>query len=469
MGDEISISLQETNAIRLQLGLKPIEPEHKPENGQQHIEHKQPNKTKDEEFKFMDNARASVLRKRLSSLRDSTTKSLHQREDNNDEDWLAKIGTHKRHKPVKIIHEEEDEEEIPSLKISHKINEIDLKKGAIFTLKEQSINDEDGNTAILENAEFVQAQRDRQNLRLKEFSRKSKFKSLQVSSFDLEKEEQSGDNNDESLLTVGTENKADADKPSAQGKIKLEFNEPDDKDTEQSTDFQPVKIKKRSKRDVKSRIKLPSKVQAVELVDEDEGIGEDQEEQIAFSSRPLLKSKVQTPQEIAQQIHREKMEKQDRILNISRTNESTDLIIDENVQFLESLKVNLVENEFQQQQAEQKQDKSDQEQTTLSNAPTIAESQPPDFSTGLASTLHFLQKKDLLPSSNDITEDNNSEINLIYRDEKGIPLTTKEAYKKLSQKFHGTKSNKKKKEKFESKLRARHNGNVNANEKELQP
>ncbi|CAI4065226.1 hypothetical protein SUVZ_08G3300 [Saccharomyces uvarum] len=47
------------------------------------------------------------------------------------------------------------------------------------------------------------------------------------------------------------------------------------------------------------------------------------------------------------------------------------------------------------------------------------------------------------------------DVQLVYRDEKGNQLTTKEAYKKLSQKFHGTKSNKKKKAKMQSRIEAR--------------
>ena len=49
------------------------------------------------------------------------------------------------------------------------------------------------------------------------------------------------------------------------------------------------------------------------------------------------------------------------------------------------------------------------------------------------------------------------DIKLVYRDEKGNRLTTKEAYKKLSQKFHGTKSNKKKRAKMKSRIEARKN------------
>ncbi|CCF57803.1 hypothetical protein KAFR_0D01570 [Kazachstania africana CBS 2517] len=55
----------------------------------------------------------------------------------------------------------------------------------------------------------------------------------------------------------------------------------------------------------------------------------------------------------------------------------------------------------------------------------------------------------------ELLEDYNPKINLVYKDNRGNELTTKEAYKKLSQKFHGTRSNKKKLAKFQAKVQAR--------------
>ncbi|CAR28811.1 ZYRO0F12496p [Zygosaccharomyces rouxii] len=466
MADEINLSLEETNAIRRQLGLKPIEPGPKSEQKRQRIERRpEPKETKTDNggFQFMDNDKVSGLRKRLASLRNSPSSS-HVQED--DKDWLSKIGTQKRHKPIKVIHEDEPEEELPSLRISHGIDEIDSKNGVVLTLKEQSLNDEDGGDDILENTVLTQSQRDRENIRLKKLNKHRKFKPLQVSSFDLDKDERSKDN-DETVVTVGGENKVTESKPAAEGKIKVEFDEQDDEDdNDHPTDFQPVKIKKRSKRDVKSRVKLPSKIQPVALIDEDEDT-EEAQEQISVASRPLLKNRIQTPQEIAQQIQREKLERQDRSANLAQVNKNSDLVIDENVQFLESLRVNIVENENKEQEQKEQEGPKPVE-VAESSVPATTESQALDFSTGLASTLHFLQKKELLPSSNDVNQDPNAEINLVYRDEMGTPLTTKEAYKRLSQRFHGTKSNKRKREKFESKLRARHNGNTNNSERELE-
>ncbi|GCF00772.1 hypothetical protein ZYGM_000671 [Zygosaccharomyces mellis] len=458
MVDEVSLSLEETNAIRRQLGLKTIEPEHK----QQRIEQKHnPEETKieDEGFQFMNDDKARALRKRLSSIRSMT--SVSRRQDDN-EDWLSKIGTQKRPKPVKVVHEDEPEDELPLMKIAHGINEIGSKNGVILTLKERSINDEAEDNDTLENTEVAQSQRESENMRLKKLSRHRKFNPLQVSSFDLDKDEQSG-NNGGPLVTVGGENKVDEVKASSQGNIKVATGELDDEEDEQSTDFQPVRIKKRNRRDVKSRVKLPSKIQSVALVDEDEGV-EEAQGQLPIAPRPLLKNKIQTPQEIAQQIQREKIEKKERSANLAQMNKNAGFIIDENVQFLESLKANMVENEIQEERQEQEDPEQQKSSRFSISAPT--ESQALDFSTGLASTLQLLQKKELLPSSNNVSQGDHSEINLVYRDENGIPLTTKEAYKKLSQKFHGTKSNKRKREKFESKLRARHNGNTNNSERE---
>lgn len=474
MADEVNLSLEETNVIRRQLGLKPIEPEFKSEQKKPHVQQrkKEPRGAKiDDGLQFMDGDKVASLRKRLASLKNNSTVNGSEQDD---EDWLNKIGTKKRHKPIKVIHEDEPEDESQSLKVSHGINELDSKNGVVLTLKEQSIDDENDSNDILENSELAQSQRDLQNVRLRKLNKHRKFKPLQLSSFELEHDEQSAGKND-SVVVVGGENKIEEEQDptpndTTHGKTKVEFNEDNgSEDDESPTDFQPIKIKKRSKRDVKSRVKLPSEIQPVQLVDEDEGF-EEMQEPIAVASRPLLKHKMQTPQEIAQQIQREKLERQERSLNLSQLNKNSNLVIDENVQFLESLKANIVrpdKGEEQEQTREQGALSREQEGKVEQSFSILERTETPDFSTGLASTLHFLREKDLL-SSNDVSQGYNPEINLVYKDERGIPLTTKEAYKKLSQKFHGTKSSKRTREKFESKLQARRSQESNTTEREFE-
>ncbi|AMD20230.1 HDL514Wp [Eremothecium sinecaudum] len=69
----------------------------------------------------------------------------------------------------------------------------------------------------------------------------------------------------------------------------------------------------------------------------------------------------------------------------------------------------------------------------------------------IAKTAMSIQKKRL--------ENYNPEVELKYQDEKGNQLTTKEAYKKISQAWHGTKSNKKKRESRQRKIEERNRQN----------
>lgn len=479
MAVEISLSLEETNAIRKQLGLKPIEPEkrdHKFQETNSTIERK-------DEPLFMDIDKVALLRKRLARLSRSTKDpdDLPLSNEARDDDWLSRIGKRTR-KPVTVVHEENPQEDLPFLQLSHNLKELDAGKDVVLTLKESSINDEHDD--VLEDAKLAQRKQVGEKLRLKQLNkdRRSKKVDLKVSSLDFEKEQEERNDNTGSVLLIGSQsnlskvNEDTAHSPASlpairRDRVRVQFD--DEASDGYDGDFQPVKIKKRKKRDIKNRVKVPSEIRPVQLVDEDVEVEE--ELNLAPVSGTLLKNNTHTPDEIASQIRKEKLERQNRSSNLAHLQKNTKLIIDENVEFLESLKVNTIEEDRRVHDHPQPARVSDNPSQKHEKNFEQPQEESLDFSNGLASTLQFLKERDILPSRppsdkhaslDDVRHSGyNPDVNLVYRDEKGNELTTKEAYKKLSQRFHGTKSNEKKRAKFEARVQAR--ARLQDNEMEL--
>ncbi|AQZ17829.1 SNU66 (YOR308C) [Zygosaccharomyces parabailii] len=467
MPAEVCMSLEETNAIRKQLGLKLIEFE---ETGSK-VENVQgtSDKKNDNAF-FMDKEKIGQLRKRLArfnrNIIDQEIQPLAK--DGPDDDWLNRVGK-KRQRQVTVVHEEEPEENLPLLHLSHSVHELTAGKDVILTLKESSLNGDD--EAVLEDAHLTESKRDSKNLRLKKLNkeRKNNKINLEVSSLDIEQDEDSDDDSSKSVLIIGgktnsvkTGQKSETPVAEArQDQIKVQFE--DGACESYEGDFQPVKIKKRKIRDVKSRTKSPSDIRPVQLVDEDLGMEENL--LITKMSRPLLTNNTHDPGAIISQIRRENFEKQERTTNIAHLNKNTNLVINENMGFLDSLRVNTVTMEMPRDVSQKPDNAADGHIGQPARSTPQSEVESPDFSKGLASTLQFLREREVptpagaedeQTSGNDKRyQEYNPEINLIYRDEKGNQLTTKEAYKKLSQKFHGTKSNKKKRDKFDARVQAR--------------
>lgn len=577
MADAVSLSLEETNEIRKKLGLKPIRTEVQKsdksankEAGSTHeinISSSSKNSTSDghavsslENHQLIDGDKINFLRKKLAQLNGRIhgaprLNDVHNNGESENGDWLNKVGEKKYSKPANSVQMNyEDEEDLPLLKLSHKMTDIAPGKDVILTLKESAINDDEVDNDVLENEKLSHEKEDAKKLQLRQMNkdRRRKRMKLQISSVDIEAEEVQDDG---SVLLIGAErNVSDegvGEEPAEEhkGKVKVVFNNNNqiNSDSSETGDFKPIKIKKRKKRDTTSasknkRVKLPSEMERVNLVDEDYSL-EDVENEFEIPKNTLkrstLKSVLKTPEQIASEIRKEKYEKQQRAMDIAHLkNLSKGLVVDEGFTFLESLKSNLVDRETDKLNKEAEKEISERHdlaaamQTDLhpghfkneadNPLSTIAQREP-DFYDGLASTLRFLQDKNVLPSKESAStpsyndgneraesialsksvevrkireriaaevsknavkyskdelerikqyeEDEimkkmnkiqsqelqgyNPQVQLVYKDEKGNQLTTKEAYKKLSQKFHGTKSNKKKLAKFQSKVELR--------------
>ncbi|QLL34740.1 hypothetical protein HG536_0H01150 [Torulaspora globosa] len=533
MPDEISLSLEETNKIRASLGLKAIAPANDQDNGSYEgidkILPKRASSTveRSEGPRFIENDKIHMLRRKLAALKDASglSRSAGNDESSSQGDWLSRIGS----KPVKISFDEDGDEEgdeLPLVRVSHKVEDIADPKGVILTLKENSVLADGDDTLEAEN--LVQEREEAKRIHMSQMNknRRRMRRKIQVSSAEIELQEEA--ENEDNILAIGVaknyNSTSDEPEPKHSGKLKVSFSGTDS-DASDGGDFKPVQIKKRKKNGTGARTKaksitLPPRIQPVELKNHDLDF-EDLEQDlfVPFNSvkRSKLLSEVATPEELAAQIAKEKREREQKIAQVAEA--SDNLIIDEGTRFLESLRTAILEKPAHPDSADVQEDVGLQE-----SAPTTVETskkwrddrEAPDFYEGLASTLNFIRERNVLPKLQSLTSDsskpaipnyqkearkirerNNSqmrqdktqytakeleeienyqdeqiarriselqaktlqdydpEVKLQYKDESGNQLTTKEAYKKLSQKFHGTRSNQRKQAKAQSRIEAR--------------
>ncbi|KAK5780195.1 U4/U6-U5 snRNP complex subunit SNU66 PWA37_001418 [Arxiozyma heterogenica] len=564
MSEEISLSIEETNKLRIQLGLKPIPYDPPTKNGKNierqsqsnidkeisYVENKDSSHNKD--ISFITEDKVFLLRSKLSKINQringNKTKHdlLNKSSKESEKDWLNQVGKrHLNQNKVKLQHysEEEDDgyekeknndtnkvfdnrnDELPIMKVSHDINALPKEGNTILTLKDTDIiNDSySSNEDILENEDLIIQEETEKNLKLKTMNkdRRRHKMSLKLSSVDIHNLEYDMDSKfiKDSIIVGGIiqsdENKelTASQKQQQQkliqngdGKIRVIF-ESDNEGDEEITDFKRVKIKKRKKKGVeqslikkRKKIELPPTMNLVHLNDEsDEKEDDDDELNNLRTIIPQRKSKVadnMNEHEIVMKIKREQLERQERLKSVNRLGNihKQSLTIDESSAFFDLLNTNivstnpLIENQTTNSQTLEKTSNNDKNiihqsptKDDVRDIPTNNDTDSKvkvDFYNGIAATLHFLKDQDVLPkrkvetstTSNNILSSTNQfndniqagdnrdlshynpEIKLEYKDAYGNLLTTKEAYKKLSQKFHGTKSNKKKQMKFNQKI-----------------
>ena len=551
MVEEIALSLDETNKLRVQLGLKPIVAE-KATPQQQQVE-KPESKTIPAETvssSFIDSSKISSFRQRLQKLSQRNINSTGD-EAEDDEGWLKKVGSQKEVTPrlhVNMTYDDDDNDDddgddMPQLRMAHNISDLATGKDIILTLKDNNgrDNDKSDEEDVLQDENLTHFKETDKNIRLKTMNknRRQKKMKLNVGSNDLVgSDEDGGVIKENSMLTINstiklgnvqneTENKTDS-----RGKIRVNFSDTSADDDLDIGDFKQTKIKRRKRRDGNNNITkaktlaLPIKIDNVELIDEDAGI--DQDEAAEINIRRNQRSHSPNSDEtfdLASKIRQEALENKKREMDIAKLHNTTHmsgLIVDETSSFLSNLDSQLLDkhNEYSAVDDDIFPSNNDQvvapstEETHASKDPehvtpetTISTADEPrgsDFSGGLASTLNFLRERNVLPTKSEIparstdssreellklkrkielreikegslkaSTDNtskrssvhdtqsellrnyNPDINLVYRDDQGRELTTKEAYKKLSQRFHGTKSNKKKQAKMDRHVEQR--------------
>lgn len=527
MGDEISLSIEETNKLRIQLGLKPI-----PSYGSE------TNNELSQKISFINEDKIFSLRNRLSKI----NQRINRNKPNDNKDWLNQVGKggQIRQDKVKVQQYSEDEEnndtfdtkneDLPIMQISHDINNLSKgcdNKTIFLTLKDRDIingDDTDGEDVdILENEDLTIEEETEKNLKLKKMNkiRRRNKMTLQVSSMDINTLENDKEpfskHTIKNTVIVGGIIQSDKNRElmasksqtleDEKGKIRVIFNsDNEEEEEEEMTDFKRVKIKRRKRKNneqssnrKRKKIEIPQYMSFVQLNEEEKENGDELNElNETINIIPQRQDHIETNKpnkdenEIMKTIKREQIERQERIKSINRIEKirRQGLTIDENSTFFDLLNTNIVTNHnlnrnetrdinknLEDNNIEEKLDKS----STI-NEPLISErkeSKPKvDFYDGIASTLNFLKDQNMLAlpkrepdtsvnstrnelpnidnksngnkQSNDNIDLNNYNpvIKLEYKDAQGNLLTTKEAYKKLSQKFHSTKSNRKKQMKF---------------------
>ncbi|CAL9731111.1 66 kDa U4/U6.U5 small nuclear ribonucleoprotein component [Monosporozyma unispora] len=528
MAGEISLSLKETNKLRIQLGLKPIL--ENPKKQEITKETKSEEVPADNDINFIAKDKVSMLRNKLSKLNQKI--SLHQdnivfessSKDGSTDNWLNSLGQRKPNtNKVKLNHyvdeegeEEEGNDDLPIMQVSHDIRSLSKGKSTILTLKETSIDndEEDGeNDDILEDEDMRIQEQTAKNLNLRNMNkdRRRKKMTLQVSSKDIDQDEENNELKQvQNTIVVGAEiqtneniEKAAAESQSSvssEGKIRVVFD--NDSDEEDATDFKPVKIKKRKRKGEdqsssrkKQNIKLPSQIETVNLNDDDED--DESLNDIIIPQRKTMSKRVnlnneEEEEDIGLIIRRENLEKEERLKSLNKVQsiQNNGLTIDETTTFFDSLNSSILNDknsiELPSEDIIKEQKEALIEPQTIESRPnTIPQDLIPkpkvDFYNGLASTLNFLKSHNILPKKENISPPNisnspdtkeedgdhsdgtlehyNPTINIEYKDAYGNKLTTREAYKKLSQKFHGTKSNKKKQLKFDQRVKDRNRSN----------
>lgn len=529
MGDEISLSIEETNKLRIQLGLKPI-PSYGSETNNELIQ----------KISFINEDKIFSLRNRLSKI----NQRINRNKPNDNKDWLNQVGKggQIRQDKVKVQQYSEDEEnndtfdtkneDLPIMQISHDINNLSKgcdNKTIFLTLKDRDIingDDTDGEDVdILENEDLTIEEETEKNLKLKKMNkiRRRNKMTLQVSSMDINTLENDKEpfskHTIKNTVIVGGIIQSDKNRElmasksqtleDEKGKIRVIFNS-DNEEEEEMTDFKRVKIKRRKRKNneqssnrKRKKIEIPQYMSFVQLNEEEkENDDEANELNETINIIPQRQDHIETNKpnkdenEIMKTIKRGQRERQERIKSINRIEKihRQGLTIDENSTFFDLLNTNIVTNHnlnrnetrdinknLEDNNIEEKLDKS----STI-NEPLISErkeSKPKvDFYDGIASTLNFLKDQNMLAlpkrepdtsvnstrnelpnidnksngnkQSNDNIDLNNYNpvIKLEYKDAQGNLLTTKEAYKKLSQKFHSTKSNRKKQMKFNQRV-----------------
>ena len=559
MGEELSLSLEETNAIRRKLGLKPI-PTGSTDSGEQSKEagtsqvsvegtpsgqEQQQEQNSDDAYHFLDRHKLSLLRKKLRNVRGGiSSKPFTERSDEEDDkEWLTDIKDRTLHWKVKLTYNELDEtddihngDDIRTMRVEN-FDAIKPGEKVILTLRDDSktaqeskFNKEDEaeeEEDILENEQLKHGMETAKALSLRRMNQERKRGRLHLTSMTIplteeEEEENKGSNGNYSDIVIGATSSISqtalqtVTPAPPKGKLSVKFEEILSEDETEYSDFKKIKTKRRKMgTDTSSRKKptarLPYEMKQV-ILDDDDNDGNNQEDEdwlYGRFSRAKSSNRVRvspTALEIAESVKKEQQELRKRQEELGRIRERREgIVMDENKAFFDSLKSELLESTNTSVPEKQ----TDKEITTtgvqhISSQIIPDESsnvegtsrEPPEtlnFSGGLASTLQFLRERHVLPASDDSqlrderlsyeqhielqklrdsmqgnlgtdrageTERNHSvkrleeiqrerlkhynpTVNLVYRNDKGTELTTKEAWKVLSKKFHEFKERKK--------------------------
>ncbi|SCU98342.1 LAFA_0G17260g1_1 [Lachancea sp. 'fantastica'] len=568
MGEQESLSIEETNKLRISLGLKPIEVPARNEKEPATVEKigdEVENKLDYDKSTFID-PKVSRLRwnlKRAKSRSQGNTVLDSSTNDNDDDsgDWIANVKLKNKRPGRSTLKKDyfEDNEEHEDLQNSN-VDEIGARtrvegqisnllpgKDVILTLKESEL-DEGETEDTLVNEGLAHDQQQAKNMRLKRMNQERKRRKTTIGKGSMNNDDDENEENSEIYMVdgkiVGQDSNDQTDKE-VRDERKIDIvsrsDSADDSAEEEPSDFAAVKIKKRKKlnnnKAVSSkRTRLTDSVAPrVALIDEDaEDPVEDELQNVLKirkkANRGIHQESLKTPEQIAKEVEEERKERASRIRNINHSNGIT---IDENSTFLSSLTAGqqtTKESAFERTSfqpvdlkasaSRPREFEANERENNSGDDDNGDQSTGASLEGGLAATLGFLRDRNVIPGqpsrevaasstssrnaeivafqqqqearkvrnrfADELTKgsvqyskeeleslqqlqeqeindrnkilqrqklaDYNPEVNLTYKDDAGNVLTTKEAYKKLSQAFHGTRSNRKKQAKAQQKV-----------------
>lgn len=423
--DEISVD--ETNQLRISLGLKPIKVgQEEPQKEVTTEEYQEANARKQRQAKLEENMES--LRSNLTKRKKIATfqRIIGDEEDTGaagtTDDWLnsikapAKKPKKKKVKAVSRLRAEEEGEELEGLKVGHSVDEIaSLDHDVVLTLKDKDILDEEDE---LESSELVAKRKleDQvaERIGAKKFNKYDGEEKTLMQKYD---EELNGDRDSEAFFlsrTIAVKKQEEAKQKEEESSKRVVFSLDDDSEAEERSDYaksKPVKMKKLKKKFGNERKREASshldkdgdvQIQSVELKNEDV-IQDDFELQSILSLKRQSKMRRRSAKEIAEEIANDMDED---------GNDKDEFVVDENSEFLSSIKADLVPVEARDGQrgamAEPSARDWDEEmQDTTNNAPEAEETaeaqdeededdQNVNFSGGIAATLSFLKDKNVV-------------------------------------------------------------------------
>ncbi|CUS20908.1 LAQU0S02e01090g1_1 [Lachancea quebecensis] len=556
-----SLSLEETNKLRVSLGLKPIDanPDGKKDVPRQQNEKEKRGESNEktaaeavsngyERDTFVDN-KVSKLRWNLKRAKSKVSSSTALFDDDgaaNEQNWLASISTRK--KPKRTLNKVYDELEEASqdaevgIKVSQRMSDLSSRENVILTLQEADVHADDREDVLIDEG----ATQDLQQAKRLELKRMNQDRKRKGTGANFAKETEEHQNQqatslrlvdgrivEEETLSLGHEAESSQDN---RVKVSIEPSASEDEERH-TTDFAPIKIKKRKKLKGSSlsqkRSRPVSQIPKVTLLNEDTEDPVEEELKGFLKIRKSMSSKSNSNEKSAEQIafetREEALERKERAAKVANVRVSQELVLDENSAFLDNLKKDLISNK----ESSQKFEKLNLKVSEFNAPPSVPNSKAagesnifeeknePQFYGGLASTLSFLKDHNILPQQpktptaslrstdcellalkqkletrkvkekfrEELSQDSiqysreeldrieelqnreiakrnqllqkerlagyNPEVKLTYKDDRGNELTTKEAYKQLSQAFHGTHSNRKKLAKAQRKVEQR--------------
>lgn len=466
-GDELSI--EETNKLRLSLGLKPIpvgenfvasREENEVKNFERHQSEIRDKERDDEIKQRIDTAKArNLTRKRLATAK---TLLSEDDKDGSTDDWLKKLGQPKG--PVKRQKIQTDESiETNGLRVGHNSKELStLKNNEILTLKDIDVLGEEGDE--LTNEALVRDARFKKELQDKIGAESVKNNGRNVRGFQMEEDNNENNEDDDNMIitdaTIKLLSKDHAgkdkstDMESSKGHVKISnlFSDIEASELQPASDYskpkKPIKMKKLKKKtsqnsrnktdDAKEEDEITSiKPVELEMLDPAELLADDAELASVLSMKRKLKQKNRkhmTPEQIAQEVKLfRRWDEENNLDDVSfaAQKDNGGIVFDDTSDFLNSLNVNVLENTGDVKSNSNVKDEPEiksepniklehDENLLANNTPAEMEASDsasvkkedetvnheentnsPSFNGGLASTLKFLQSRQILQKQTD--------------------------------------------------------------------